>query len=280
MQPLHSYLALVSAMGKDVNERAWKQILEALSTIERAERGSPGYTAFINEGRQALTPVAQELGWTPKAGEAAGVSKLRQRILTKLGFWNDVATITEARKRFTLLRANPSAFSPDEQASILSIVARQANESEFDQLLAFARASSTDQTTMRRNFQALMDVGNPDLAKRAANIVTDEPLPKEAESLRLRLLFELSGMHPTLAWQVLTGHTSLILAPYQPFDTVYLAQDIPPSLWDAINLDDMEAWIKARVPADLAPGLARGMETARWSAKQRLFLIEAMNKAH
>lgn len=280
VQPLPSYLALVSAMGKDVNERAWKQILEALSIIERAERGTAGYEAFTNYARQALTPVAGVLGWTPKAGEAPGVTKLRQRILTKLGFWGDAATVAEARKRFALLRTNPSALGPEEQGSVLSIVARHANESEFDQLLAYARASTSDQTTMRRNYQAVMDVSNPDLAKRAANVLINEPLPKEAESLRLTLLIELSGMHPTLAWQVLAAHTSLILAPFQPFDTVYLAQELPPALWDAIPLDEMETWIKARVPADLAPGLARGMETARWSVKQRQFLINAMAQTH
>src|SRR5471030_3233528 len=66
---LPAYLALASAMGDTLNQRAWEQITDALDTIETFERNTPGHTAFAATARAVVKPIADRLGWDGKADE-------------------------------------------------------------------------------------------------------------------------------------------------------------------------------------------------------------------
>jgi aminopeptidase N len=85
--PVRTYLALASAMGSDLDTRAWKQILDALGTIERHERGTAGHAAFVAYARGIVKPAQAALGWDPRPGETPGRQLLRQAVLANLGAW-------------------------------------------------------------------------------------------------------------------------------------------------------------------------------------------------
>ena len=144
-QKLPSYLALASAMGSDLDERAWSQITAALGDIEYDERGTPGHDAFALYARTILKPVADRLGWDAKPDETPGIQKLRRTVLGDLGNWDDSEVIAEARKRFANFVKDRSAIRPDDQEMILGIVALNADEATFQQLHEIAR-SAKDET--------------------------------------------------------------------------------------------------------------------------------------
>src|SRR5471032_2730390 len=83
-QPLASYLALAGAMGNELNERAWNQVIDVLSTIERIERNTSGHAAFVAYASGLLKPVATRLGWQAASDETAGVQRLRRTVLSRL----------------------------------------------------------------------------------------------------------------------------------------------------------------------------------------------------
>jgi aminopeptidase N len=273
-QPLASYLGLVAAVGDDLNERIWTQIADALGTVEFDERGTPGHAAFAAYARAALRPVYEKLGWQAKAGETPGVQRLRRKVIGDLGEWGDQAIIAEARRRFAKFVKDRDSIPPDEQAVLLSIVARDADAETFAQLHAVAK-SAANETELRRYYTALMQVRDPQLAAAAIKIALSPEIPPQAESLRLWLVFALSEAHQQLAWDAYVGHLDALLAPHQPNGPLFIAQYSPEMFWRSVPLDQLESWVKGHLPEEMAPDLARGMETARFRVAEKVMLVQA-----
>jgi aminopeptidase N len=273
-QPLPSYLALVDAIGGELNERSWNQITEALSTIETAERGSAGHDAFTAYARTLLQPLAAKLGWTARPDETPGIQKLRRRVIADLGLWGDEAVITEARRRFAAFAVDRKTITPDDQWMILAIVARHADATTFAQLHAVAR-SAQGETELRRFYPALMQVGDPALAALANDIALSKEIPAQAAAMRFQLVIGLADLHPQLAWKTLAANSDMLLKPLQPFGDFALAQYVPEVFWNSQPLDQLESWVRAHVPPALGPELARGMETARFKLSEKASLTTA-----
>jgi len=273
-QPLGSYLALASAMGATPNQRAWEQITGALDTIETAERGTPGHAAFAAYARALIKPLSTQMGWEARPDETPGMQKLRRALLTDLGKWGDPDVIAGARRRFAAFVADRKAIAADDQAMVLQAVAANATAADFEQLHAVAK-SAANETEMRRYYTALMRVRDPALARQAAAIALSDEIPKQADMVRMTLVGVLSDEHPQLAWSVFAQNTERLMAPHQPFGPMILAQYSPEMFWRALPLDELETWIKGRVPADLLPNLGRGMEAARFKLAEKAMLVQS-----
>jgi aminopeptidase N len=259
-QPLDSYLALASARGSNRDSRAWEQIAAALGTLEHYGRGSRGHNAFAAAARSIIRPVADSLGWDPRPGETPDVARLRHTLQADLGAWGDLQTLAEARRRFAHFVTDRGTVRPDDQETVLSIVMRSADAATFEQLHAIARAEK-DETAQRRDYAALMQVGDPVLAEQAAQIALSEEIPPQAAAIRLRLVVLLAGRHSALAWRTFRDHADLLLAPNPKYAPLITAQHVPEYFWEAAPPQEIEAWVRARLPAEMAPNIARGMET-------------------
>jgi len=273
-QKLPTFLALASAMGNDLDARAWEQITHALGTIEYDERGSPGHDAFAAYARSIIKPVANQLGWDAKADETPAIQKLRRTVLGDLGTWGDPEVIAEARKRFAAFVADRGSIRPDDQGIILSIVARNADAAAFEQLHAVAK-SSKNETELRRYYSSLMAVGDPQLAQQAVQIALSPEIPEQAAALRLELVARLDELHHELSWNTFTQNSEMLLKPTTSMAPIIISQYVPAGYWDAVPLDQLEAWVKAHVPAEMAPNVARGMESAHFKMNEKAALIPA-----
>jgi aminopeptidase N len=273
-EKLPNYLALAAAMGTEQNLRAWEQITEALGTIELDERGTPGHDAFITYARSIIKPLANQLGWDAKSDETPGIQRLRRTVNGDLGAWGDRDVIAEARRRFAKFTTDHTAIAPDDQVLVLNIVAENADQADFDKLHAVAKAAKNE-TEMGRYYGALVMVRNPELADQAVAIVLSDEIPKQAGRRRLNWVMSLSGDHPQLARTTFTNNADALLAPNQPFGPFIVAQYGPEVFWNAVPLDQMETWIKGYVPAEMAPNLARGMETAHFKVAERDRLVKS-----
>jgi len=269
---LPSYLALASSMGADLDTRAWEQIAHALETIEYAERGTARHDAFAAYGRSILRPAFERLGWDSRPGETPGVQRLRRALIGDLGAWGDAAVIDEARKRFSAFVTDHKAITPDDQSVILSVVAHYANAATFDQLHAVARAA-TDQSELKRYYVALMQVRDPELAARSVQIALSSEIPPQADSLRLQLIGVLAREQPQLSWNTFSNNSEKLLAPHVAFAPLIIAQFIPEIYWNGVPLSDLEAWVRAHVPAEMSPAVERGMETARFRLAEKTALV-------
>ncbi len=212
-----------------------------------------------------------------KPGETPGLQRLRRTVIGDLGAWGDPEVASEARRRFAAFVKDRNAIAPDEQAMILSIVARDADAATFAQLHAVAK-SARNETELRRYYTALMQVRDPQLAAAAVKIAFSSEIPPQAESLRLWLVFALSEAHQQLAWKAYVDHLDALLAPHQPSGPLYIAQYSPEMFWRSVPLDELESWVRGHLPQEMAPDLARGMETARFKVAEKTLLTRAADQ--
>jgi aminopeptidase N len=218
--------------------------------------------------------VADSLGWDPRPGETPDVARLRRTLHADLGAWDDAQVVAEARRRFAHFVTDRGSVRPDDQETVLSIVMRSADAATFEQLHAIARAEK-DETAERRDYAALMQVGDPALAERAAQIALSEEIPPQAAAIRLRLVVLLAGRHSALAWRTFRDHADLLLAPNPKYAPLITAQSVPEYFWEAAPPQEIEAWVRARLPAEMAPNIARGMETVHALRAERAALTPA-----
>jgi len=272
VDPLPTYLALASAMGSDLDTRAWLQIASALATIEYAERGAGGHDAFAMFARSLLKPALEQLGWNAKPNETPAVQTLRRSVIRELGTLADPGVIDEARKRFAAFLTDHKSISPDDQGVILYIVAQDADTTTFANLHAVARTAK-DETEMRRYYAALMAVRDPVLAQQAAEIALSAEIPPQADSLRLQLLRRLADRHQRLSWQVFIANSERVLKPFAANAPLFVAQYIPEAYWNEMPLAEVEAWVRAHVPAEMGPNVDRGMESARFRLAEKGRLV-------
>jgi hypothetical protein len=202
------------------------------------------------------------------------VQKLRRTLLSDLGAWGDQQVISEARRRFDAFISDHSALRPDDQEMVLSIVMRGADAATFDQVHALAKGAA-EEADQRRYYLALIHVRDPQLAEQTARIALSDELPAQALQLRLSMVFGLAGFHQQLAWSTFRNNSDTILAPFPSFAPLIMAQYVPAAFWDGVPLDQLEAWVRSHVPAEMSENVDRGMETARFKFAEKQALVPA-----
>jgi aminopeptidase N len=264
---LPSYLALASAMGEDADARAWLQISAALSSIVDSLRAERARVAFSAYARSLLLPLWSRLGSSPRAGESPEVARLRGQLMRALGDWGDEQVLDAARQRFAALPNDARGLPSDEVSSVLSLVASSADATTFERLHAFARRQR-EPAMQRAAYVALMQVRDATLAAQAAQIAVSDEIATERPQLRFELLATLAQRHPHLAWEAFSARSSGLLAPWGAYEPYMLSRAVPRIFWEALPLAQLESWIRAQLPAEMAPEVARGMDTARFEQSE------------
>jgi hypothetical protein len=200
--------------------------------------------------------------------------ELRRTLIRNLGIWGDPAVIREANHRFQEFVKDHGAVHPDDQRVILSIVARHADPAAFEQIHAIAK-NAKDEAEQQRYFLSLMEVGDPALANRAAEIAMSDEIPPQGARWRFSLIVHLAAQHHELSWATFVENYETLMAPFTKYVPLITAQYIPEYFWDCLPLDRLEAWIRAHVPAEMSANVAHGMETARFNRTQKEILVRA-----
>jgi aminopeptidase N len=273
-QDIAGFFNLASAMGTDQNLRSWQIITEALGDIEHAERGTPGYDNFVAYARSIVKPLANQLGWEPKADESPGIRRLRRSVLADLGVWGDQEVIAHAREMFAGFIKDRHSIPVDSQQFILNIVAQNASAADFEQLHQLAKSAKGD-SELRRFYPMMMLVRDPALAQKASDIVFSEEIPKQLEAMRIQLALMLSEHNPSLSWDLYTKNYDRLIAPMMPEGTMMMTQITPDVFWNSIAPDQIETFMHAHAPQDLNPFIARGMEVAHNRLSEKTVLTTA-----
>ncbi len=272
--PLGSYLALASALRADLDQRAWQQVLDALATVERDERGTSGHDAFTAFARSIARPAFALTGWDPKPQEAPTTRFVRRLLIAHLGDWGDPAVVREARRRFASFVANRASLDPEQQDVVLPIVARYADQATFDELHTMAK-SAQNETEARRYYGALVAAADPKLSQQALDIVMSSELPPQAAGVRGRLIQAAAANNPALVWQFYKAHVDELNASRSEFERALAVANVPSEFWNAAPLAELEAFVKAHERSAPALYVNRAMERARFSLALRARLVPA-----
>jgi aminopeptidase N len=120
-----------------------------------------------------------------------------------------------------------------------------------------------------------MSVRDPVLAAKAAQIALSAEIPPQEAQLRLELVATLARRHPALGWQAFSTHSEQLMSPMGAFVPLYTAQYVPEWFWNALPPEQLEAWVRARIPTELLPELARGMQTVHFNLREKAALVSA-----
>jgi len=118
-------------------------------------------------------------------------------------------------------------------------------------------------------------VADPALAARAGSIALSAEIPPQEASVRLRLIAQLAGRHPALAWHSFRDNADMLLAPFPKYAPLMTAQQVPETYWEVVPAEEVELWVRARLPAEMAPNIARGLESARLRREEKAALVPA-----
>jgi hypothetical protein len=91
----------------------------------------------------------------------------------------------------------------------------------------------------------------------------------------LGLVGGLTFENPKLAWATFTANLDMLMLPQGRYAAFITAQLMPETLWDAAPPDEIETWIRAHVPAEMADNVARSMEIVRFKLAQKTSLAQA-----
>jgi hypothetical protein len=81
--------------------------------------------------------------------------------------------------------------------------------------------------------------------------------------------------HPQLGWSTFSDHAEMLLSPYGNLAPLLEAQFVPQLFWNSLPPDEIEAWIRAHVPAEMNDYIEKGMEGARFQYSQKKELVPA-----
>ena len=123
---------------------------------------------------------------------------------------------------------------------------------------------------------ALARVRDPQLARQVVQIALSDEIPPQANTLGLRLIVTLAREHPRLSWDTYIANQDQLMRSISSTERpLVVAQQTPAAYWDALPLDQLEAWVRANIPKGASDNLARGMETAHHLAAQKPALVKA-----
>ena len=117
----------------------------------------------------AWRPRLDSLGDTPRSGDEVPQENLRASLLGALGEMRDPAVLAQATRRFDALATDPAALDGPLKTTWLSIVAANATDAQWSQLLSLARSSNS--SVERSTYYALLGRAKSDrLAQRALDL--------------------------------------------------------------------------------------------------------------
>ena len=263
LEPASSVLDLIKATPKDADPVLWDNIAGVLGGLDHYYRdGDAEQAAFRSFAIAKLEPVFSQVGWEAKAGEAAPVAILRNRLIGTLGSLGDQSVIKEAQRRFAAQATDPSAVPGPLRKTITAVVAYNADAGTWDQLHTRAQ---TEKTPLVKDtlYSLLASTKDEALAKRALDLaLTSEPGATNSSNM----ISTVARSHPELAFDFAVAHREQM---NQLIDSTsrseYFPRLVSASL-DPATIGKMRAFAQAYI----APTSRRGADTAVANIQYRI----------
>jgi aminopeptidase N len=258
--PVTSYLALLDQLRSESSYSVWHNVIQALTTIDRLDRGQPGRAAFQAYVCTLLRPLFHRIGWDAKSDEELATKLLRSDLVQMLGIFGDRIVIDEAFRRFEDSRKGQADLSPDLRRAVTEVVGRYSSPAVYDELYKFAQEAPLLEA--KQDFYHALEVAlDPDLAKRTLQlVVTMSP----AESKTAFSAVALAGEHADLAWQFAKDHLDELHTQH----TESLWSDLLPRIAEGFNVS---GYADELVQLARAQGTADSLSKAKAAADQLHF---------
>ena len=247
--PLDRYYRLIDRVSPDADPLVWRVIANHLREINGLLEGDPAQAAFQLRARGLLAPFYARVGFTPRAGEAADVSQVRETLIDTLGQLGDPQVIAAAREAVAGgLETLPAAT----RTAVLAVYGRNARAEEWE-ILHQAAKTARNPLLARSYWIALSDPGDPKLAQKTLDLVlSDEPtVPNRAAMLRF-----VSLEHPAMAFDWAVAHADAVNALVETSARTAFIVSLPNTSTDPAVIARVQAYADRALPADARQSVA------------------------
>ncbi|KAK3096131.1 hypothetical protein FSP39_023548 [Pinctada imbricata] len=205
-------LKVAEAYINEDNYTVWSDLGMSLGGVGIILQNTDSYDKYKAFTRKLFKPVADSVGWDPKADEGPLVAMLRDLALGKLGRSNDEATVAEARKRFDAHVAGTTTLSADLKSPVYSIVMSNGDQEAYDKMMKLYDGADMQEEKVRIS-RLLGSIKDVNLKKKVLEFAMSDKVRSQDT------VFVISGVTNTvegreLVWQFVQDNWSTLIERY------------------------------------------------------------------
>ena len=244
--PATSYLELAAAVPDDSNPLILQQLAGTFAQIDRLFDRSDQQPAWRSFASARLRPIFDRVGWLPAAGEQETVGLLREALIGSLGRMGDPAVIAGARDRFARSATEQEALPASIFEPVLEVVARNADEVAWNQILNRAKAAK-EPIAKERLFSALGLALDPALSRRALDLALSGEPPA---AFVTNIISSVSVDHPAQAFDFAVQHENALMEHVDAASRWSLVPYLASTSDDVAMARKVREYTERSVPAD------------------------------
>lgn len=264
-QPMGAALDLLAATPSDASQKILGDVAGKYTELFGLFDNQPKVQKQVAAlATSALQPAMTRLGFDARAGETTLDTVLRSELLDALGKMGDPAVLTEARRRFAQLDTQPTALDGPLKTRWLTIVAKQANQADWDKLRALAQSSKS--TVERSAIYSLLGSANDrSLAQQALDLaISDEP----GKTVSAAMLSAIAERHADMAVDFVLAHKKEVDMLVDASARARFPSHLAMTSTDPAMITRMEK-LSADLPADVRKSYARTIAVLKERALSR-----------
>ena len=162
--PVIQFLILAEAYVNETDASVWSDLTSNLGGIDTLLVDEAFYSLFEAFARRLFKPTGNRMGWDARRGEGHLDSLMRSTVLSALGNYDDVDTLTAARDRFARYEKDPNEVHPDIRRVVLDLAGKQGDRSTYDTLRKLEKTAQREEEKLRL-LMALTQFEKPELLK-------------------------------------------------------------------------------------------------------------------
>lgn len=196
----------LGAVKADAPALEWSVVSAQLGALAGAVGEGPLAKDLRARTAAMLAPQLRRVGYQAQPGEASSITNLREGLVGRLGAAGDPEVMAKARAYVMALKADPAAIPPAIRGPILGTYALNANQAEWDALLAITLAEGNP--VVKNGYVRLLGaVRDEAVAKHAFDLIAGDKItaPQKAS-----LLASIAGQHPDMAFDWAASHLDLV----------------------------------------------------------------------
>ncbi len=196
-QPYAPALDLVRAVPGDANPIVAGRAAGTYAGLyELLDGDAAAQSKLVSLASRQFGARLENLGFAPRANNSMPDQTLRSTLISVLGSMKDPRVLAEADRLFAQLQSDPTALDGPLKTTWLSIIARNANPAQWNQLLAMARKSNS--AVEKSTYYALLGrAKDKALAQKALELaLTKEP----GATTSAGMIGSVAGENPDLAF--------------------------------------------------------------------------------
>jgi aminopeptidase N len=262
-QPLGRALDLLAAVPANAHGKVTGKASASWVGLFREMDGNPAAQAAIRDlATKAFWPRLQQLGFTPRDGEAPLDSLLRAALIADLGYLGEPHVIAESRRLLAAWQRDPKAIPGSLKDSWLGVVARNADAPTWDVLHRIA--AGTRGAVERSTYYQLLGFAKDDaLAQRALDLsITKEP----GATVSAAIITAAAENHPVMAFDFVLSHLQQVDPLIDLSASSRFVSRLVQNSGDAAVVPKLQAYAAAHLkPEDRRP-VDHAIARVRWRA--------------